>query len=142
MPHRKAEALAVLIAGSTKLESRERLAITSELREVTKLKQVAPLSRRNLFQLIHAMRACDSSLAGIVRHHRVGLTAAPAMGTYLKAFTSIAGIYFTERHRQYYQDRLVKRRNVLMHEAGKYPTGRQEVVELIELMYGCLSHAL
>jgi len=142
MPHRKAEALSVLIAGSAKLQPQERLAITNELKEVARLRRQAPDNRRNLFQLIHAMRACDSSMAGIVQHHGVTLSASPSMGTYLKAFINIAGIPFNDTHRQYYQRRLVKRRNALMHEAGNYPAGRREVVDLIDLMYGCLSQVL
>ena len=141
MAHRKAEALSVLIAGSAKLGPMERLAITNELREVTKLKQLAPQDRRNLFQLIHAVRACDSSMASIVQYHGASLTS-PSMGSYLKAFRDISAIPFNETHRQYYQRRLVRRRNALMHEAGNYPSGRQEVVDLIDLMYACLSQAL
>jgi hypothetical protein len=113
MPHRKAKALSALIAGSAKLRSREREAIISELREVTKLKQLAPHDRRNLFQLIHAVRACDSSMAGIIKYHGASL-ASPSMGTYLMQFRNIAALPFNERHRQYYQKRLVRRRNALI----------------------------
>jgi hypothetical protein len=100
-----------------------------------------PQNRRNLFQIIHAIRACDSSMACITRYHGSHLNS-PSMGAYLREFRRIPALPFNDSDRRYYQVRLVKRRNALMHEAGSYPHGHQEVIHLVDLMYGCLSLVL
>src|SRR5256885_1721764 len=141
MPHRRANALSALIAGSVKLPNPARMRVLGELQQVASLRQAMPQNRRNLFQIIHAIRACDSSMACITLYYGSHLTSA-SMGSYLREFRNIAALPFNETHRQYYQSRLVRRRNSLMHEAGSYPAGRQEVIQLIDLMYACLSLVL
>jgi hypothetical protein len=141
VPHRKAAALSALIAGSTKFSPQDRAIIISELREITNLKKAMPQNRRNLFQIVHAIRACDSSMTRIVQHHGFPLTS-PSMGNCLRAFRDIPVLPFSETDRQHYQSRLVRRRNALMHQAGDYPAGRQEVTHLLDLMSACLSRVL
>jgi hypothetical protein len=138
MPYRRAQALSALIAGSAKIGAIERLAIVAELTEVTRLRRLTPTNRRNLFQLVHSVRACDSSMLAIVQHYNHPVPH-HSMGNYLRAFRDIRSLPFDEGHRQYYQSRFINRRNTLMHEAGTYPSGTQEVITLIDLMYACLS---
>jgi len=130
MPHRLANSLAVLVMGSTKIGNPARTLIQTELNQVSKITTLKPPTRRQLFQLIHAMRAFDSSLTSVARYH-LCTPNPPSMGKYLGEFAKLSSIPFTASDRRYYQKRLVDRRNALMHEAGNYPAGAQEVINLI-----------
>jgi|SRR3954463_3311571 len=141
MPHRKAATLSALIAGSAKVAHSERQTIISELQEVYKIRNIMPQDRRNFFQIIHALRGYETAMGEIVRHHHLPVSPL-TMGGCLYAFRNKPTLPFTDTHRQYYQSRLVNRRNALMHRAGQYPTGRDEVIRLIDLMSGCLSRVL
>jgi hypothetical protein len=142
MPAKKAQTLIALIRGSSKIPSSpEKTMIVEELFEVSRLASLTPLPRRCLFQLIHAMRAFDSSLAAIAVHHHIS-PAHPSMGKYLSAFRDETKLPFTETDRLYYQKLLVNRRNDLVHKAGCYPAGRHDVIRLIDAMCGCISRVL
>src|SRR5262249_23571363 len=125
MPHRQAASLAAIVMGSAKVGPPARAHIKAELDEVSKIKAIQPSDRRRLFQIIHAIRAFDSSLAAVAVHHAC-TPANRSMGSYLRAFANQPMIPFSATDRQYYQRRLVNRRNALMHEAGIYPAGTQE----------------
>lgn len=141
MPHRPAATLAAIVLGSSKVAAGDRAHIRSELDEITNIRRLHPNERRRLLQLIHAMRAFDTSLAAVARHHGC-VPVRPSMGAYLVEFARLSALPFTGTDRQYFQARLVRRRNSLMHEAGNYPAGDQEVISLIGLMYACVSKLL
>lgn len=141
MPHRRATTLAAIILGTPKVSGAARTRIKNELDEIVKVRGLYPTERRRLLQLLHAMRAFDSSLAAIATYY--GCTPPrPSMGAYLVAFANLGGVPFTGTDQRYYQARLVRRRNALMHEADNYPAGDQEVIGQITLMYGCVSRIL
>ena len=61
MPHRAAKTLVAIVMGSPKLAA-HRTQVKTELDEVSRIKGLLPAERRRLLQLIHAMRAFDTTL--------------------------------------------------------------------------------
>jgi hypothetical protein len=138
------EAMNTLLGGSVVAGSNAFADIEAEFQEVYRVRWVIPRQRRRLLQILHSTRALDSALAAFVAHHGL-IPKGKSLGGYvsiLAAHTSNALDVLTKREKQHYQTAIVNRRNLYLHEAGKFPADEGEILDLLAEMQGCLARVL
>lgn len=102
-------------------------------------------ARRRLLEVLHSARALDTALKTFVQHHGCqspGKKAPTAMGPYLFALRdhSVAGLgQISEAQRHHFQNAIVIKRNIFLHEAGAVPLSDGDVNILLSEMHTCLS---
>lgn len=137
-----------LLAGSACIAaSPSHAAIQSEFHEVHAVRKLRQRSRRRLLEVLHSARGLDTALKTFVSHHGCQSSGKKpiAMGQYLFALRdhSVSGLgKITEAHRKQFQQTIVSKRNVFLHEAGTVPLTDTEVSTLLADMHACIAQVV
>jgi hypothetical protein len=139
--------LQALVAGAPAVSSAAK--VINELAEVHFVRKVRNDRRRRLLEIVHSVRALDTTLRDFVTHHKCipkGQSQIPkSLGGYLFALrqhnnSSLGQI--TEAQRQHFQQSIVSKRNTYMHEAAMFPVNDQVANVLLADMQFCLATVL
>lgn len=117
--------------------------LKAEFEQVIQVDTIAPMTRKNLFKVLHTTRALDSTLQCIVGHY--GLGTIHSLGPLIDRFCNhthptLGKMFQSECNR--YKRSIADMRNQHLHTAGSYPRTEGEVTNLISEMQSLISRAL
>jgi hypothetical protein len=117
--------------------------IDRELLELAAVVRVSPEKRKNLLQLLHAVRALETALKEIVRIHRI--QPAHSLGRIFRQLEQIPrgqpGYLSVANARRFNQTIRVAR-NRFAHEADAFPRSAREAESLLSEIEACFSLAV
>lgn len=137
--------LQVILAGTCIGTSQMGPVVHAEFEAVHQAGRIRNPNRRRILEVLHSVRALDSSLKAFIQHHgcqEPGKQPPYAMGSYLHALQkhTVAGLgKITATQRTQFHGAIVSKRNTYLHEAGTFPNNNVEVDTLLSDMHVCLS---
>ncbi len=146
---KRVQLIQVLLAGSPVIaKSGSHSLISGEFQEILLVHQIRNKTRRHLLEMFHAARALDTTLKAFVQHptHLPAMRVQrPSMGAYLVSLqnhmvSGLGRITATERH--HFQQCIVNRRNLYLHEAGRAPCSATEVSQFLDEVTACIARVL
>jgi hypothetical protein len=138
--------LQALIAGSSSIVGAA--SVIHEFSEVHLVRRVRNDRRRRLLEIVHSVRALDTTLREFVAHHKCmpkSNKIPQTLGQYLFALRDHKTPnlqQISEAARQHFQQSIVSARNKYMHEAGVFPSHDQATYILLAEMHACLATVL
>ncbi|GJM16103.1 MAG: hypothetical protein DHS20C13_14300 [Thermodesulfobacteriota bacterium] len=142
---RRIRAMQSLIAGTPCFSGQEPT-IINEYQDVYLCRRIRSNKRKLLLQLLHSTRALDTSLKNFVTYHNCNVNG-NSLGSYLRSLirphhhSSLSGS-LTRPQVDYFQDKIVNKRNHYVHEAGAFPSSDREIEILLNEMQNCLTIVL
>lgn len=131
---RRADTLRVVIGSHRLLVQSPRL--NDIIGEVNRIAASSRVPRHNgwLLAVLHTTRALDTTLKEVL-NGKGWMTTSRSLGGYLRAFRDRNALNASQTN--HYQQVLVGRRNVYMHEAGRMPSQR-DADEILSEMHACV----
>jgi hypothetical protein len=127
--------LRVLVDGHPIVRSSPKLSqIVGEMNRITASVKV-PKNNGWLLSVLHTTRTLDTTLCEIVKY-KGWQVQAPSLGRYLSVLCKNGVLWPPEKND--YSDKIVKKRNRYMHEAGAMPS-QLEADGLLSEMHACLT---
>ena len=131
----RVDMLRVLVDGHPIVRSSPKLSqIVGEMNRITASVKV-PKNNGWLLSVLHTTRTLDTTLSEIVRY-KGWQVQVPSLGRYLSVLCNNGVLWPPEKND--YSDKIVKKRNKYMHEAGAMPN-QLEADGLLSEMHACLT---
>lgn len=112
--------------------------IDHELAELASVAHVSPEKRRNLLQLLHAVRALETAIKEIIRSY--GIQPAYSLGPVFKQLTQIpygTPGYLSSASARRFNQTVRTARNRFAHEANAFPRSARETESILSEIEAC-----
>jgi hypothetical protein len=116
--------------------------IKGELNQIFNVENISNNNRKRILKILYSTRALDTTLRVFLDQHGIRNSGDFALGDYLKRLVNhvhTGGLQrLNESSRTKYQEKIVDKRNVYLHNAGRYPTTENEVNTILSEIDSCI----
>lgn len=120
--------------------------IKGEFNQIFSVDSIRNNNRKRILKVLYSTRALDTTLRVFLDQHGIRNTGDYALGDYLKRLVNHGRTgslqRLNESSRTKYQEKIVDKRNIYLHNAGRYPTTENEVNIILSEIDSCIIEIL